>query len=102
MSLVGPHACRSHTHYTGSKLPVLLLESATYAEGLGIRSVTRDGLLKTMPSTFFYWTSSLLSDGSRVYFMERTGARRGIARVSSTAGGFSVSVNTFTALKMRN
>jgi Tol biopolymer transport system component len=39
-----------------------------------------------------YWISSLVSDGSRVYFNERTGVRTGIAQVSST-GGETVAVS---------
>jgi Tol biopolymer transport system component/DNA-binding winged helix-turn-helix (wHTH) protein len=60
---------------------------------LGYVPVTRDGVLKTMPLPSFTWTASLVSDGSRVYFMERTGARWGIAQVSST-GGETVAVST--------
>src|SRR5262249_41923361 len=41
---------------------------------LGYVPVTHDGLLKTMPLPGFIMTASLVSDGSRVYFMERTGA----------------------------
>src|SRR5215470_4174075 len=56
---------------------------------LGYVPVTGDGLPKAMASTastHFYWLGSLLSDGSRLYFMERTGGRWGIAQVSSTGG----------------
>ena len=56
---------------------------------LGYVPVTGDGLPKAMASTastHFYWLGSLVSDGSRVYFMERTGGRWGIAQVSSTGG----------------
>src|SRR5262245_2359145 len=42
--------------------------------------VTRDGLPK------IFRASSLVSDGSRVYFMERTGAHWDITQVSSTGG----------------
>src|SRR5262245_429883 len=42
---------------------------------LGYVPVTHDGLLKKMPLPSFTLTASLVSDGSRVYFMERTGAR---------------------------
>jgi Tol biopolymer transport system component/DNA-binding winged helix-turn-helix (wHTH) protein len=55
-------------------------------------SVTRDGLPKTRGSMGSYWISSLVSDGSRVYFNERTGVRTGIAQVSST-GGETVAVS---------
>src|SRR5215510_12506355 len=60
---------------------------------LGYVPVTHDGLLKKMPLPSFTLTASLISDGSRVYFMERTGARWGIAQVSST-GGETVAVST--------
>src|SRR5215510_304652 len=52
----------------------------------GYVPVTRDGLLKTGSPSDFFWASSLVSDGSRVYFMELTGARWGIAQVSITGG----------------
>src|SRR5262245_61831827 len=53
---------------------------------LGYVPVTRDGLPKTRGSNGSYWISSLVSDGARVYFNERTGGRTGIAQVSSTGG----------------
>src|SRR5262245_16385416 len=49
--------------------------------------VTRDGLPKIRGSMGSYWISSLVSDGSRVYFNELTGVRTSIAQVSSTGGG---------------
>src|SRR5262245_30060297 len=51
---------------------------------LGYVLVTRDGLPKTMESPRRW--GSLVSDGSRVYFMEQTGGRWGIAQVSRTGG----------------
>src|SRR5262245_26812291 len=53
---------------------------------LGYVPVTRDGLPKIRGSMGSYWISSLVSDGSRVYFNELTGGRTGIAQVSSTGG----------------
>ena len=53
--------------------------------------ITIDGLHKTNASTHFYWLTSVVSDGSRVYFTQRTGGQTLLAQVSS-AGGDTVTI----------
>src|SRR5262245_26112481 len=58
---------------------------------VGYAPITSDGLQKNNASTHFYWLTSVVSDGSRVYFTQRTGGQSLLAQVSS-AGGETVTI----------
>ncbi|HEU0177785.1 MAG TPA: winged helix-turn-helix domain-containing protein [Blastocatellia bacterium] len=70
----------------GAVLVFFSLRSPLPPKVLSYVPVTSDGLVKTSASTHFYSLSSLVSDGSRVYFTERTGGQSLLAQVSSTGG----------------
>src|SRR5215470_15809581 len=70
----------------GACFPYLFLRPPLPPKVLCCVPVTHNGSPKTTAGPHFYWWGSLLSDGARVYFMERTGAHWGIAQVSSTGG----------------
>lgn len=48
--------------------------------------ITNDGRMKTVSSPLFYISRPLITDGSRVYFMESTGEGRKLAQVSASGG----------------
>ncbi|HEV2493706.1 MAG TPA: winged helix-turn-helix domain-containing protein [Terriglobia bacterium] len=53
---------------------------------LGSLRITNDGRMKTVSSPLFYISRPLITDGSRVYFMESTGEGRKLAQVSASGG----------------
>jgi len=53
---------------------------------LGSLRITNDGRMKTVSSPLFYISRPLITDGSRVYFMESTSEGRKLAQVSAAGG----------------